>query len=100
MRGIFRKNIIRHGGFIRERCIEKKSKKKLTSVSFMYVCVAENVELLVFFTFLLRFAIFQNFPCTLGEKSESVSFSKVYVCVKAKQLVFSFFLLFFLCTFP
>ena len=29
----------------------KKSKKKLTSVSFMYVCVAEYVELLVFFTF-------------------------------------------------
>ena len=29
----------------------KKVKKKLTSVSFMYVCVAENVELLVFFTF-------------------------------------------------
>ena len=28
---------------------EKKSKKKLTSVSFMYVCVAENAELLVFF---------------------------------------------------
>ena len=34
-----------------ERCIEKKSKKKLAGVSFMYVCVAENVELLVFFTF-------------------------------------------------
>ena len=33
---------------------EKKSKKKLTSVSFMYVCVAENAELLVFF--LLFFA--------------------------------------------
>ena len=32
---------------IRERCIEKKV-KKLTSVSFMYVCVAENAELLVF----------------------------------------------------
>ena len=32
----------------------KKSKKNLTSVSFMYVCVAENVELLVFF--LLFFA--------------------------------------------
>ena len=29
----------------------KKSKKKLTSVSFMYVCVAENAELLVFFYF-------------------------------------------------
>ena len=27
----------------------KKSKKELTSVSFMYVCVAENAELLVFF---------------------------------------------------
>ena len=36
---------------IRERCIEKKVKKKLTSVSFMYVCVAENVELLFFFYF-------------------------------------------------
>ena len=32
---------------LRERCIEKKVQKKLTSVSFMYVCVAENVELLV-----------------------------------------------------
>ena len=30
---------------------EKKVKKKLTSVSFMYVCVAENAELLVFFYF-------------------------------------------------
>ena len=27
----------------------KKKVKKLTSVSFMYVCVAENAELLVFF---------------------------------------------------
>ena len=30
---------------------KKKSKKKLTSVSFMYVCVAENAELLFFLTF-------------------------------------------------
>ena len=29
-----------------------KKVKKLTSVSFMYVCVAENAELLVFFYFL------------------------------------------------
>ena len=35
---------------LRGRC-KKKSKNKLTSVSFMYVCVAENAELLVFFTF-------------------------------------------------
>ena len=34
--------------------VQKKSKKKLTSVSFMYVCVAENANLLVFF--LLFFA--------------------------------------------
>ena len=32
----------------------KKVKKKLTSVSFMYVCVAENAELLVFFYFFLH----------------------------------------------
>ena len=38
------------GNKLRERCIEKKV-KKLTSVSFMYVCIAENVELLVFFYF-------------------------------------------------
>ena len=34
---------------LRERCKKKKMKKKLTSVSFMYVCVAENGEMLVFF---------------------------------------------------
>ena len=32
----------------RERC-KKKLKKKLTNVSFMYVCVAGNGEMLVFF---------------------------------------------------
>ena len=35
--------------------------------------------------------IFQNFPCTLGEKSKSVSFSRVYVCVKAKLTLVKFF---------
>ena len=34
----------------RERC-KKKGEKKLTNVSFMYVCVAENGEMLVFFSF-------------------------------------------------
>ena len=34
---------------IRESC--KKKGKKLTSVSFMYVCVAGNGEMLVFFSF-------------------------------------------------
>ena len=32
--------------------MHKKSKKKLTSVSFMYVCVAENAEVLVFLAIL------------------------------------------------
>ena len=30
---------------------KKEIEKKLTSVSFMYVCVAENGEMLVFFAF-------------------------------------------------
>ena len=34
--------------------VQKKSKKKLTNISFMDVCVAANAELLVFF--LLFFA--------------------------------------------
>ena len=36
---------------LRERCKKKKMKKKLTSVSFMYVCVAGNCEMLVCFPF-------------------------------------------------
>ena len=40
---------------------EKKSKKKLTSVSFIYVCVGENVELLVFFPFFLHLPIISTF---------------------------------------
>ena len=31
--------------------VQKKGKKKLISVSFMYVCVAGNGEMLVFFPF-------------------------------------------------
>ena len=31
----------------------KKKEKKLTNVSFMYVCVARNGEMLVFFSFFL-----------------------------------------------
>ena len=34
---------------LRERCTKKKSKKKLTSVSFVYVCVGRNGHMLVFF---------------------------------------------------
>ena len=34
---------------LRERFKKKKLKKKLTNVSFMYVCVARNGEMLVFF---------------------------------------------------
>ena len=52
----------------------------------------------VFFFCVLH--IFQNFPCTLGEKSKSVSFSRVYVCVKAKLTLVSFFLLFYFVHLP
>ena len=99
----------------------------------MYVCVAENVELLVFFYFFLHLPhrqfsfidlcisskmywtfncslgnvmnwnvfffcilhIFKNFPCRLGEKSKSLSFSRLYVCAKAKLTLVSFFFTFF-----
>ena len=44
--------------------------------------------------------IFQNFPCTLGETSKSVSFSRVYVCVKAKLTLVSFFFTFFFAPSP
>ena len=36
---------------LRERFKIKKLEKKLTNVSFMYVCVAGNGEMLVFFSF-------------------------------------------------
>ena len=39
-----------HSDFTQGKGAEKKLKKKLTSVSFMYVCVAENGEMLVFFS--------------------------------------------------
>ena len=47
--------------------------------------------------FLLRFAHFSKFSMyAWGKKGKSVSFSRVYVCIKAKLNFFTFFL----CTFP
>ena len=48
----------------------------------------------VFFFCVLH--IFQIFPGTLGEKSKSVSFSRVHVCVKAKLTLLVFFYFFFM----
>ena len=53
----------------------------------------------MFFSFAFC-TFFKIFHVRLGKKSKSVSFSRVYVCVKAKLTVVSFFLLFLLCTFP
>ena len=44
--------------------------------------------------------ILQNVPCTLGKKRKTVSFSSVYVCVKAKLTIVSFFYFFFYAPFP
>ena len=52
----------------------------------------------MFFSFAFC-TFFKIFHVRLGKKSKSVSFSRVYVCVKAKLTLVSFFLLFF-CTFP
>ena len=43
---------------------------------------------------------FKIFHVRLGKKSKSVSFSRVYVCVKAKITLVSFFLLFFFAPSP
>ena len=48
--------------------VQKKRKNKLTSVSFMYVCVAGNGEMLVFFSFFPPTIVKKT--CTLGEKKE------------------------------
>ena len=53
----------------------------------------------MFFSFAFC-TFFKIFHVRLGKKSKSVSFSRVYVCVKAKLTLVSFFLLFFSCTFP
>ena len=49
----------------------------------------------MFFSFAFC-TFFKIFHVRLGEKGKSVSFSRVYVCVKAKLTVVSFFLLFFI----
>ena len=49
----------------------------------------------MFFSFAFC-TFFKIFHVRLGKKSKSVSFSRVYVCVKAKLTVVSFFLLFFI----
>ena len=52
----------------------------------------------MFFSFVFC-TFFKIFHVCLGKKSKSVSFSRVYVCVKAKLTLVSFFY-FFLRTFP
>ena len=65
----------------------------------MYVCVAENGEMLVFFL-----VFFPNnsliFHVRLGKKGEMLVFTGVYVCVRAKLTLVSFFFLVFLAPFP
>ena len=71
----------------------------LSKMYWTFNCSWDNVmKWKVFFFCVLH--IFQNFPCTLGEKGKSVSFSRVYVCVKAKLTLVRFFFTFFSCTFP
>ena len=68
--------------------------------TFTKMSLSEGFGTLPFQTFLWTLPsdsywfIFQNFPCTLGGKSKSVSFSRVYVCVKAKLTLVSFFYFF------
>ena len=78
----------------RERCTKKKLKKKLTNVSFMYVCVAENGEMLVFFSFLQAFV--ENRPYSACKKRKNVSFYRgVCMCKGKTNTCWFFFLVFF-----
>ena len=65
--------------------------QKLRATDNMGQC---NVFSFAFCTF------FKNFHVRLGKKRKSVSFSRVYVCVKAKLTFVSFFYFFLFCTFP
>ena len=56
------------GDILRERFIEKRRRKKLTNVSFRWVGVAENVEILVFFFLFSFFPLF--FPRHIGGGKE------------------------------
>ena len=53
----------------------------------------------MFFSFAFC-TFFKIFHVRLGEKSKSVSFSRVYVCVKAKLTLVCFFLLFYFVHLP
>ena len=73
--------------YIRERF--KKEGGKLTTTGNI-----DNIFVVLVFAFL---HIFQNFPCTLGEKKgKLLVFTGVYICVKAKPTLASFFFLVFL----
>ena len=97
-------------------CKNAKTKKKyvvpcylwlLVSCLFVIVHVQSVIELfgkqvtwdnILFFVFAFLH-IFQNFPCTLGEKRKNVSFYRRVCMCKGKLTFVSFFSSFF-CTFP
>ena len=54
--------------------MHEKSKKKLTSVSFMYVCVAENAELLVFFLLFFPKRTWKILKNVQSAKEKNISF--------------------------
>ena len=78
--------------------VQKKKENKLTSDSFMYVCVAGNGEMLVFFLFPPNNSKFSMYAW--GKKRKMLVFTGVYVCVKAKLTLVSFFFLVFFAPYP
>ena len=68
--------------------MQKRKEKKITSVSFMYVCVAGNGEMLVFFPFFPN----NNLNRQLSFRVEVC----MYVCMCKAKLTFVSFFPFFL----
>ena len=71
--------------------MEKKPKKSIND-GFMYVCVAEKCEMMDFyFVFFSSVVFIDNFPPSLGKKTEKLRIF-MYVCMcKAKSIIGGFF---------
>ena len=71
--------------------------------TFTKMSLSEGFGTLPFQTFLWTLpsdSYWLMLPPHMGKKSKSVSFSRVYVCVKAKLTLVSFFYIFFYAPFP
>ena len=71
--------------------------EKTINDGFMYVCVAEKCEVMVFFRFFFYSSFDRQFSAVARKKNENDCFLSMYVCMcKAKTIIDGFFGLFFM----